>query len=339
MAARARPHLRRVQRSHSPSVTRRPYRLAALAALASKRAHDGGVGRWLTFGLFVGSGAIAVAASMIHVRSADVEILLNTHSVSFDTASDVILTRYFGGRTLSYEGVTSGIADNCENVTFRTEGAAWPTVKPLEVPSGTTVALSLADDAELELDLSTPKHAALATTVTLPAHTEVSGCVDRIEATSTAPEVTATHGALTVHTVASAGESILQRLLPVTSLDFAHTEQPRELAYRRVSDVVNGSIYLEDLDTKRDIREGQLLRIGVQRGEVELVTATDKLLTIRFRGVLSSLDVRRGSSWASLLPTQLESWSHRQSLAVVYAGLTWLFSALVAVLRWSRSGT
>ena len=108
------------------------------------------------------------------------------------------------------------------------------------------------------------------------------------------------------------------------------------LPARRVSTILSGALYFEDLNGKRfDLRPGELIELDGAQGEIESLQLTDDI-NVQFRGsvrgiVAGPADIRR-----SLMPTWLEWLKARQGLSLLWGSALYLFGLVIGVLRWWR---
>jgi hypothetical protein len=230
------------------------------------------------------------------------------------------------------------MGESCEYLSFRASDADWPTIQPLQLPSGTSVEGTLMTDATLKLVVQAPDATRFSADVSVPREARVAGCGgERTLTSARAVPLVALHGDVSIQLSPAPPEPLFNIPVPITAVAFWHREEPRPDTYQEVSDLVDASIYYGAIDTTRALHEAQLLKIGVKEGNLELVTVADNLLTVRFRGNVNRLDLYTGTSSTSLVPSYLEMLSKRRSALLIYTGITWLFGAVMSIVKWARS--
>jgi hypothetical protein len=109
------------------------------------------------------------------------------------------------------------------------------------------------------------------------------------------------------------------------------------LPARRVSTILSGSLYFEDLNGKTlSLRPGELIELDASQGQIESLQLKDDI-AIQFRGhvrgiVSGPADIRR-----SLMPNWLEWLKARQGLSLLWGSAIYVFGLIAGVLRWLRT--
>jgi hypothetical protein len=109
------------------------------------------------------------------------------------------------------------------------------------------------------------------------------------------------------------------------------------LPVRRVSTILSGTIFFEELNSKKlTLRPGEVIELERSQGEIESLEFKDDIVVQfrgRVRGILSGpADIRQ-----SLMPTWLESLKARQGLSLLWGSAIYLFGLVVGILRWLRA--
>jgi hypothetical protein len=109
------------------------------------------------------------------------------------------------------------------------------------------------------------------------------------------------------------------------------------LPARRVSTILSGSLYFEDLNGKTlSLRPGELIELDASQGQIESLQLKDDI-AIQFRGHVRGIasgpaDIRR-----SLMPNWLEWLKARQGLSLLWGSAIYVFGLIAGVLRWLRT--
>ncbi len=136
----------------------------------------------------------------------------------------------------------------------------------------------------------------------------------------------------------AASKNIFSPQLSATDLSFFRVDQlmdPKHTSVRRVSTILSGSLYFEELSGKeRRIRSGEAIQFESSEGEIRTLQLHDDHITIAFHGQVSGMTTGTGTSRSSLMPTYLEWVRARHSLSLLWATTLYVFGLIFGVMRW-----
>jgi hypothetical protein len=108
------------------------------------------------------------------------------------------------------------------------------------------------------------------------------------------------------------------------------------LPARRISTILSGALYLEDLNGKEvTLHPGEVIELNGSQGTLESLRLNDDI-TLQFRGRVRGIVSGPADTRRSLMPTWLEWLKARQGLSLLWGSAIYLFGLVVGVLRWLR---
>lgn len=106
---------------------------------------------------------------------------------------------------------------------------------------------------------------------------------------------------------------------------------------RRVSSIVLGTLYLEELDGKeRKLRAGELLQFAQSEGELRSVRLDADRMVLNFQGTVQGMTIGRGRNQISLMPTWLEWLQARHGVSLFWGSALYLCGIAIAVFKWLK---
>jgi hypothetical protein len=112
---------------------------------------------------------------------------------------------------------------------------------------------------------------------------------------------------------------------------------PDGLPVRRVSTIVSGSIYLEELNGQElKLRPGEEIRFESSQGEIESLELKDDGIVFQFRGRVRGMTAGSTETGRSLMPTWLDWLKARRGLYLLWGTALYLFGLIASVLRWLK---
>jgi hypothetical protein len=112
---------------------------------------------------------------------------------------------------------------------------------------------------------------------------------------------------------------------------------PDGLPVRRVSTILSGSIYFEELNgQERKLRPGEEIRFEHSQGEIESLELKDDGVVFQFRGRVLGMTAGSAESSRSLMPTWLDWLKARRGLYLLWGSAVYLFGLIAGVLRWLK---
>jgi hypothetical protein len=113
---------------------------------------------------------------------------------------------------------------------------------------------------------------------------------------------------------------------------------PEGLPVRRVSTILSGSIYFEELNGQElKLRSGEAIRLEGSQGEIEFLELNHDHIVFQFRGRVRGMTAGSSEIDRSLMPTWLEWLKARRGLYLLWGTAIYLFGLVVGVLRWLRA--
>lgn len=113
---------------------------------------------------------------------------------------------------------------------------------------------------------------------------------------------------------------------------------PDGLPVRRVSTILSGTIYFEELDGREyKIRPGEAIQLEGAKGEIESLELKDGHIILQFRGRVKNIRTGPAEIGRSLMPTWLEWLKARRGLALFWGTALYLFGLAVGALRWLKA--
>lgn len=295
---------------------------------------------WVVPLLLLSGIAIVVGLLTTRVSASEVEIAARSSSIQFETRSLEPITDPIAVDELGVAGALSlSGPDNkprCRRLELRTSPEGQPTLDAVQVPAGSSVELAVVDATTVRLAI-TAKNQPVAVSLSYPAGTQLSGCVQR---QTTQPEVLRIEGRgglkFTLHTTGTLAQIRLRSPISVAAFQFAHVQELEEGKPTLSSSLEDGTIYFDELgDTQHRVRSGQLVLFDVVgQGSVDLVQLANGAVTTRLRSTVGNLRVRVGDGFRSLMPTRLSSLMARPDLAILYSAAASLFVLLLSVKKW-----
>jgi hypothetical protein len=115
----------------------------------------------------------------------------------------------------------------------------------------------------------------------------------------------------------------------------AEHSDTKETIVRRVSTILNGTVYFESLDgMERKLRPAEGIRFASSKGEIRTLDLDDSGLAVKFHGYVSGLDTGSDNERRSLMPTLLEWLRAQHGLLLLWGSALYLFTIAATVLRW-----
>jgi hypothetical protein len=112
---------------------------------------------------------------------------------------------------------------------------------------------------------------------------------------------------------------------------------PDGLPVRRVSTLLSGSIYFEELNGQElKLRPGEEIRFEKSQGEIESLELKDDGVVFQFRGRVHGMTAGSDETSRSLMPTWLDWLKARRGLYLLWGTAVYLFGLIVGVLRWLK---
>jgi len=112
---------------------------------------------------------------------------------------------------------------------------------------------------------------------------------------------------------------------------------PDGLPVRRVSTILSGSIYFEELNGQElKLRPGEEIRFENSQGEIESLELKDDGVVFQFRGRVHGMTAGSAEISRSLMPTWLDWLKARRGLYLLWGTAVYLFGLIAGVLRWIK---
>ena len=112
---------------------------------------------------------------------------------------------------------------------------------------------------------------------------------------------------------------------------------PDGLPVRRVSTILSGTIYFEELNGQQlKLRPGEVIQLEGSTGEIASLVLKDNNIAIQFQGRVRGFTAGPSESRHSLMPTWLEWLKARQGSTLLWGTAIYLFGLVASVLRWLR---
>jgi len=128
--------------------------------------------------------------------------------------------------------------------------------------------------------------------------------------------------------------------LTVQDLNLIRIEDRRGiegLPVRRVSTILSGSIFFEELNGKKlTLRPGEVIEMESSQGEIVSLEFKDDI-AVRFHGRVRGITSGTADIHQSLMPTWLEWLKARQGLSLFWGSAIYLLGLVVAIRRWLRA--
>jgi hypothetical protein len=112
---------------------------------------------------------------------------------------------------------------------------------------------------------------------------------------------------------------------------------PDGLPVRRLSTILSGSIYFEELNGQElKLRPGEDIRFESSEGEIESLELKDDGVVFQFRGSVHGITAGSTETRRSLMPTWLDWLKARQGFYLLWGTAVYLFGLIAGVLRWLK---
>jgi hypothetical protein len=119
--------------------------------------------------------------------------------------------------------------------------------------------------------------------------------------------------------------------------DVDESSEGNRTIVRRVSAIVSGTLYLEELDgQERKLRAGELLQFASSEGELRSVRLEDDRIVLNFQGTVQGMTIGRGRNQISLMPTWLEWLQARHGVSLFWGSALYLCGIATAVFKWIK---
>jgi len=126
----------------------------------------------------------------------------------------------------------------------------------------------------------------------------------------------------------------------IRDLSFLRIEDrrgPEGLSVRRVSTILSGSVYFEELNGQElKLRPGDAIRFEGSQGEIESLELKEDGIFLQYRGHVRGMKTGSFEVGRSLMPTWLEWLKARRGLYLLWGTAIYLFGLVVGVLRWLK---
>lgn len=112
---------------------------------------------------------------------------------------------------------------------------------------------------------------------------------------------------------------------------------PDGLPVRRVSTILSGSIYFEELNGEElKLRPSEEIRFESSQGEIEALELKDDGVVFQFRGRVQGMTEGLNETSRSLMPTWLDWLKARRGMYLLWGTAVYLFGLIAGVLRWLK---
>jgi hypothetical protein len=112
---------------------------------------------------------------------------------------------------------------------------------------------------------------------------------------------------------------------------------PDGLPVRRLSTILSGSIYFEELNGQElKLRPGEDIRFESSEGEIESLELKDDGVVFQFRGRVHGITAGSTETRRSLMPTWLDWLKARRGFYLLWGTAVYLFGLIAGVLRWLK---
>jgi len=109
------------------------------------------------------------------------------------------------------------------------------------------------------------------------------------------------------------------------------------LPVRRVSTILSGTIYFEELiGQELKLRSGEAIRFEGSEGQIEMLELKNDHIAFQFHGRVRGLTTGSSGIGRSLMPTWLEWLKARRGLYLLWGTAIYLFGLIAGVLRWLK---
>ncbi len=126
----------------------------------------------------------------------------------------------------------------------------------------------------------------------------------------------------------------------IRGLSFLRIEDRRGLEglpVRRVSTILSGSVYFEELDGQElKLRPGDVIEFADSQGEIESLELKEDGIFLQYRGRVRGMRTGSFEAGRSLMPTWLEWLKARRGLYLLWGTAIYLFGLVAGVLRWLK---
>jgi len=283
-----------------------------------------------------------LVASLVYLRAgvADVEITTRVKSFGFTTTKQAFAFQAFPVESVTLAGRLREPAGGraCDSIEFaKSPNGGYLLFDPIDLPAGTQVEMNLITEDAVLLRFRPKQPSELVLSLTYPAGSALSGCKEATPSVSGRFEAQIQQGELTV-ILKGLTQSGLQRLntaIPIEAIHFFTDYEWQPGNVERLSTIDGGDIYFEKLtEGALTLREGQLLDIGVQKpSALEMIRLESGSFRVRFRGVVSRLDVQAGEDSRSKMPSLLSAYTGRRDWTLIYSGTAAAIALLVSARR------
>jgi hypothetical protein len=112
---------------------------------------------------------------------------------------------------------------------------------------------------------------------------------------------------------------------------------PDGLPVRRLSTILSGTIYFEELNGQElKLRPGEAIKFEGSEGQIEMLELRDDHIVLQFHGRVRGLTTGSSGVGRSLMPTWLDWLKARQGLYLLWGTAIYLFGLIAGVLRWFK---
>ncbi len=136
-----------------------------------------------------------------------------------------------------------------------------------------------------------------------------------------------------------AGGALAQQLAAqnLSLQDVDESSDGNRTIVRRVSSIVSGTLYFDELDgEERKLRAGELLQFAQSEGELRSVRLDADRIVMNFQGTVQGMTIGRGRNQISLMPTWLEWLQARHGMSLFWGTALYVCGIAVAVFRWLK---
>ena len=126
----------------------------------------------------------------------------------------------------------------------------------------------------------------------------------------------------------------------IRDLSFLRIEDRRGLEglpVRRVSTILSGSVYFEELNGQElKLRPGDVIEFADSQGEIESLDLKEDGIVLQYRGLVRGMRTGSFEAGRSLMPTWLEWFKARRGLYLLWGTAIYFFGLVAGVLRWLK---
>lgn len=135
------------------------------------------------------------------------------------------------------------------------------------------------------------------------------------------------------------GGALAQQLAArnISLQDVDESSEGNRTIVRRVSSIVSGTVYFDELDgQERKLRAGELLQFAQSEGELRSVRLDADRIVMTFQGTVHGMTIGRGRNQISLMPTWLEWLQARHGMSLFWGTALYVCGIAAAVFRWLK---